>query len=293
MRSAENIWDNFSSQSYKELPSVGTITVHDPMTGQARAYPMPAGGRGYTRPASLISLWSTAPFLLNNSVGKLDPQAYGDYIELSPSPSVDARMRSFQDSIEQMLWPEKRDKDLLLGDKVPGRIDRTTEMSHLRVPAGYLPDSVRVLLRTLGPLAAEIAAADGGIEIGPIPKGTPVNLLANLNLLPEEKSQDELPAHIKKVIELLIDVKRAWKALPGEPTDQEAAQVLGRLVEPLLELSKCRDFVVNRGHYFGTGYFRNEPVISDQDQRALIEAKEEPALSDQDKRALIEFLKTF
>ncbi len=25
-----NIWDNFSSQSYKDLPSVGTITVHHP-----------------------------------------------------------------------------------------------------------------------------------------------------------------------------------------------------------------------------------------------------------------------
>jgi len=34
--------------------------------------------------------------------------------------------------------------------------------------------------------------------------------------------------------------------------------------------------VVNRGHYFGTSYF-----------------KEEPGLSDDDKRALIEFVKTF
>ncbi len=71
---------------------------------------MPAGGRGYTRPASLISAWSTAPFLLNNSVGKFNS-----------SPSVAARMDSFQNSIEQMLWPEKRDKDAVLGDKIPGR----------------------------------------------------------------------------------------------------------------------------------------------------------------------------
>jgi hypothetical protein len=41
-------------------------------------------------------------------------------------------------------------------------------------------------------------------------------------------------------------------------------------------MSKCPDFVVDRGHYFGTGAF-----------------KEEPGLSDEDKRALIEFLKTF
>src|SRR5688572_31623946 len=36
---------------------------------EARQYTMPAGGRGYTRPASLISLWTTAPYLLNNTVG--------------------------------------------------------------------------------------------------------------------------------------------------------------------------------------------------------------------------------
>ena len=80
---------------------------------------MPAGGRGYTRPPSLISVWSTAPFLLNNSVGKFNP-----------SPSVEARMDSFQDSIEKMLWPEKRDKDPVLGDKVPG-----TDRPHQRKPA--------------------------------------------------------------------------------------------------------------------------------------------------------------
>jgi len=125
---AGNIWDNFSSKSYKDLPSVGTITVHHPITGETRPYPMPAGGRGYTRPPSLISVWSTAPFLLNNSVGNFDP-----------SPSVEARMRSFQDSIEKMLWPEKREKDKVLGDKVPGLIDRTIARSRVSIPAGYLP----------------------------------------------------------------------------------------------------------------------------------------------------------
>jgi hypothetical protein len=103
---AGNIWDNFSSQSYKDLPSVGTITVHDPFSGAPYPYKMPAGGRGYTRPPSLISLWSTAPFLLNNTVGPFEQD-----------PSVDARMRVFNASIEQMLWPEKRDPDPVLGGK--------------------------------------------------------------------------------------------------------------------------------------------------------------------------------
>ena len=45
-----------------------------------------------------------------------------------------------------MLWPEKRDKDPVLGDKVPGLIDRTTATSWLSVPAGYLPEAFATLL---------------------------------------------------------------------------------------------------------------------------------------------------
>ena len=70
---AGNIWNDFSAQSYKDLPSVGTIIVHNPFTGEPRLYTMPDGGRGYTRPASLVSIWSTAPFLLNNSLGDFNP----------------------------------------------------------------------------------------------------------------------------------------------------------------------------------------------------------------------------
>ena len=47
----------------------------------------------------------------------------------------------------------------------------------------------------------------------------------------------------------------------------------------LLNVSKCADFVVNKGHYFGTGY--------------LPASEGEPGLSDDDKKALIAFLKTF
>ena len=49
-----NIWDNFSSQSYKELPSIGTITITNPLTGEPMPYAMPAGGRGSAWPASSV-----------------------------------------------------------------------------------------------------------------------------------------------------------------------------------------------------------------------------------------------
>lgn len=252
-----NIWDNFSSESYKELPSVGSIKIFDPFTGEPQEYAMPAGGRGYTRVPSLISIWSTAPFLLNNSVGKFDP-----------SPSVEARLSVFQDSITKLLWPEKREHDAVLGDKVPGVIDRTSAPSFLRIPAGYLPGYVRASLDTLGLIAPSIFN-EGGIEIGPIPSGTPVDLLANFALLPESDSITERLQHDKRVAELVVRLVKDLKALPANATEEQARQVFADLGKPMFALSKCPDYVVNRGHYFGA------------------------TLPDQDKNALIEFLKTF
>ena len=49
------------------------------------------------------------------------------------------------------------------------------------------------------------------------------------------------------------------------------AQAFANLVDPMLELSKCKDFVVNRGHYFGTDKFAEEPGLSDAQKRDLIE----------------------
>jgi len=271
-----DIWDNFSSQTYKDLPSVGKIKVHNPITGEPRIYEMPAGGRGYTRPASLVSVWSTAPLLLNNQVGKFDP-----------SPSVEARMRSFNDSIEKLLWPEKREKDAKLGDNGVGLIDRTTATSYLRVPAGYLPDTLQDLR---GPLQRYLPwlFADSGIEIGPIPAGTPINLLSNVTLVSDSTDAGGKLEDKKKLVAFLLKAKGDLKALPPDPGDEDAKRVFTDLVGPLLELSRCPDFVVNRGHYFGTSEFKADPDVDDPEYFA-----DEPPLSDADKRALIELLKTF
>ena len=51
-------------------------------------YPLPAGGRGYIRPASLVSLWSTAPFLQNNTVGPFEYEPIGR-VEDAVVPGVD------------------------------------------------------------------------------------------------------------------------------------------------------------------------------------------------------------
>ena len=259
-----DIWDNFSSETYKELPATGKITLYNPVDGTPWQYEMPGGGRGYVRPASLVSLWSSAPYLQNNSVGKFN----GD-------PSVDGRMQAFEDGIEKMLWPEKRDKDPVIGDRVPGpsKILRTTLRSYIKIPAGYLPFEVDALAGTWGALAHDVApwliTKTGDVEIGPIPKGTPVSLIANINPLSESTSLVDRAAYTVKLLKVVLKLKGDLKSLPNNVTDEQAREVFDKDVPDLLSVSKCPDFIVNKGHYFGTN------------------------LSDDDKHALIEFLKTF
>jgi hypothetical protein len=273
-----NIWDNFSSQSYKQLPSVGTVTFSDPYTGAPVPYVMPAGGRGYTRVPSLISAWSTAPFLLNNTVGPFNI-----------SPSVEARMKVFEASIEQMLWPEKRERDSVLGNKVPGTIDRTTERSFVTVPLGYVPEALQPLQGLAHRWLPWLVKDGGDIVLGPIPKGVPVNLLANLKLRAESDNVADKLAHVKDVGTLLLKLKGDLATLPKDASDEVLRDKFANLREPMMKLSKCADFVVNRGHYFGTAEFNRHDGLSN-DEKAF---GKEPELSDADKRALIAFLKTF
>ena len=90
---------HFSSETYKELPSVGSFAgLYNPRDPEKPIpFEMPAGGRGYIRMASLTSIWATAPFLHNNSVGVF-----------VKDPSVQGRMTAFNDAIVKMLWPERR-----------------------------------------------------------------------------------------------------------------------------------------------------------------------------------------
>jgi hypothetical protein len=275
---ADNIWDNFSSQSYKELPSIGTVTLSDPFTGEPMPYEMPAGGRGYTRVPSLISLWSQGPFLLNNTVGPFDTD-----------PSVDARMKVFQASIEQMLWPEKREHDAVLGTRVPGSIDRTTTRSTVTIPVGYVPETLQPLQGALHRWLPWLVSSGGDVVLGPIPKGTPIGLLANLRLRAESRDPAALAAHVKGMGEVLIKLKRELASAPTDASDDELRQRFASLKEPMLRLSKCPDLVVNRGHYFGTAEFNNQEDLS-PDERSF---GTDPELTDDDRRALIAFLKTF
>jgi hypothetical protein len=98
-----DIWADFSSRNYKALPPLGPIHVPSPIGGLITFVP-PGGGRGYYRPASLVSLWATAPYLHNNSVGPLtvDPS------KTVPDPSVEERVELFERGMRQMLLIDPR-----------------------------------------------------------------------------------------------------------------------------------------------------------------------------------------
>jgi hypothetical protein len=230
---AGHIWEEFSSETYKRLDSVGVIETFDP-TDESRPYrfTVPAGGVGYYRAPSLISIWSSAPFLHNNSLG-----------EFTGDPSVAGRMRAFNDAVEKLLWPARR--------KGTGSIWTTAERSVIRIPRSLVPDMLRPLVPT------------GALEIGPIPAGTPINLLANI-----EPNLDNLRKLVPAVNAALgaAAVRRLdFLKLGREPS---ADKVLKDLIAALMSASKCPDLIEDRGHLFGANR------------------------SDADKRALIEFLKT-
>lgn len=136
----------------------------------------------------------------------------------------------------------------------------------------YLPGDLSLIAGAWGAwlhyLAPWLFDEAGDVEIGPIPKGTPVNLLANLNPLSESTDLKDRAAHTKRLVDLVLKLKHDLKSLPPNVSDAQATEVFVKRVPELLSLNKCPDFIVNKGHYFGSN------------------------LADDDKRALIEFLKT-
>jgi hypothetical protein len=227
---AGHVWDNFSSVTYKELSPVDQLEFFNPFDESRPIKFKPKDKNvapGYYRTPSLVSVWSSAPFLHNNMLGKFT----GD-------PSVAGRMEAFNDAVEKLLWPEKR-----LGKD---SVWRTQNDCSLHLRKEFVPKALRGL-----------ADRDGYIKVGMIPKGTPVNLVANLE--PDFRNLDVFLKIARKLAKLKTsDVSR----------DQAAAE-FNQLIPDLLAANKCPDFIEDKGHYFGTD------------------------LPDSDKRALIEYLKTF
>jgi hypothetical protein len=228
-------WGQMSSQTYKDM-RVPTellqdrdvagrpIPLYNPLTGK---YDLKfTGHRSFYRTPTLVSIWATAPYLHNNSVG-----VYSD------DPSVAGRMAAYEDGMTKLLWPEKR-----LG---VGSIKVTTEDCKL-------PD-VFPVLKAMLPEFTDLPELEVGLLR--VPKGTPINLLMNVH-----------PKDIKAVLQAYVD-----GILQGQPKEKFAELRtknhdlgLQKMMEKLLEVNVCPDFIEDRGHTYGR-------ELSDDDKRALIE----------------------
>ncbi|MBV9658797.1 MAG: hypothetical protein JO295_11865 [Verrucomicrobia bacterium] len=337
-----HMWNDFTSEAYKQMPSVGAISYFNPFTGRDESYtprnktpdnsPAGGGGIGFYRVPTLISIWTSAPLLHNNSLGLFNND-----------PSVEGRLDAFDDAITKLLWPAKRLESSSYNGATAERLQRdhgliwrTPNETYISLPSKYLPSVLepipglgalqrhyeRLLARhprlgwltprpwmpsavllalaflafvwigrkpspdpatvshrrgwargvgyvfiaasvVVGALLYFVTGSLGNLRIGPIPEGTPVNLLANLN-------PDADPAELKKALKITIHTLAEINSahLPQE----EAQRRLREVVAPaLLKVSRCPDFVMDKGHYYP--WFES--------------------MTDEDKYALIELLKTF
>lgn len=341
------VWDNFSSEDYKSLPAVGGVRFYNPYSGAGidpwgnnDTYYPPGGGPGYYRPASLISLWATAPYLHNNALGLFNND-----------PSVAGRLEAFNDGIDKLLWrakrvPSSRDpsgnlrfSNAALARSDPGFIYRVTEPSAIIFGAKFIRPLVEKLLGSfatkavtlylwialavlwmvlalvprariagfvvllfavgaaallvitrldrvwvllwLAPVLAAAAAVWlwlgtekpwvartlfaaltiasiaigvgltmfvsgrlGDLKIPPFPRGTPVNLIMNMN--PEAPRADMIRAVSALARGLLLSRAKGDSPEALRAFEAEAGPAL-------LAVSKCPDFILDRGHWFAEG----------------------------------------
>lgn len=380
---AGQVWDNFSSEDYKKLPAVGAVRFYNPYSktqpdalGNNDAYAPPPGGPGYYRPASLVSIWATGPYLHNNTLGIY-----------SRDPSVEARLAAFDDGIDRLLWQNKRatpyqgnvrsDAErgdlrhvdggvLAAGDT--GWIYRNTEMTHLWFSRNFIPSLVDsfigpvmaniiwiaivllgvgllilviwrnprhagmtlfvkavlyasiiavtrldklwpwlwfiplglgvfaiwvwvgrkrdviagVVLFISGVLTILVGAALGGIihgklldvNLGPFPKGMPVNLVMNMSpAAPLGVQVDAATALVRGMLLAKRELPSADDFKEAEKDPKEKQDLLTKQAKALaafeneagaalLKASKCPDFVMDRGHWFGE-------ALTDEEKKQL------------------------
>jgi hypothetical protein len=214
-----HIWQNFSSVTFKQLPTPGQLLLDNPFDKTKKiTYQIPQGGGGYYRTPSLINVWATAPFFHNNMLGTFT----GD-------PSVKGRIDAYQDAAEKLLWPEKRK----------------------------------------GLATMKVTGTDSVLNVGlitiRIPAGTPIDLLANINVYASVQPGQALET-LKQLNEHPDLLVRLVKALKNQG---QYDKQLEAFVPLLLAASQSPDLIQDHGHTFGA------------------------ELPDDQKRALIEYMKTF
>ena len=95
-----------------------------------------------------------------------------------------------------------------------------------------------------------------------------MDLLASMALVPEGRRLPE-PGLIRLGLRLINgfeDISDAGR-LTAEERDLRAWEMLSTFVPELLEHSKCPDFIVNRGHYFGSSLAESDKGYAQNTRR--------------------------
>ncbi|MBP1849377.1 hypothetical protein [Rhizobium halophytocola] len=176
-------------------------------------------------------------------------------------PCVENRLALFETSLRQMLSPETRRRDTVTKEPVPGYIYRTSAPSCLIVPKGFVPEAIRPFSRILNTVAPWAFKHDGSITLGPFPADFPINALTNTQLLPDHDDPAPFDTY-KRLLANAPALIETFARLGGQCTPDELADPQVRthaetvvretgLIDRLVGLSKCPDYVVNAGHAFG------------------------------------------
>lgn len=218
-----HIWEQFASETFHATAAPSGVPE---LVGKE------AGGPGFYRNISLLSVWAHAPFMHNNALGPefCTPNNKQEWACVDRDPSVEARIARYEASMRDMLYPEER---------IP-KITRTTENIGLtlKFPLTQIQVPTPITLN--------------------LPKGTPVALLGSLDLPRFANDQinglkDKLEG--KNVIEATKILTEHVKGLLA--TNE-------KLIENLSQYTNCQDLVENKGHTFGA-------ELSDAEKTALIQ----------------------
>jgi hypothetical protein len=211
-----------SSESYKAMRAepMELQGLYNPLTGKHDL-----NWKGPTaayRTPTLVSIWATAPYLHNNSVGNV-----------AAGPLLEARMDAYQDGMRRLLWPDKR--------RGVASVKVTSEETSL-------PE---LFPKTAGKLKF---LEDMKLKILSFPKGTPINLIMNLN-------PDDIPELFEAYISGVVkgEPRTKFESLINRRRDAG----LKAMTEQMLKQDNCPDFVEDRGHTYGA-------QLSDADKDALI-----------------------
>jgi hypothetical protein len=217
------VWDEFSSNDYKTRPLVpsGGDTTYDQFQKESNV-----PGLGYYRNPSLLSVWAQAPLLHNNAIG---PEVQHQFLDPSlragsvPAPvSVQARVKEFEASMNELL-----------------SATRVFKTDKTQAPSEF----------SAGPMSITI------------PKGTPVSLVASINI---SKLIHYIDGQVGPIVgQDPVAVTQRLNAVRASLTASMASPESIKTFLIQKELVNCSDIVENKGHNFGV-------ELSSEDKDALI-----------------------